>query len=134
VESGGDRIIPEIPATIARSIAIGNPADGLFAARAMRESRGWAQAVSDEELIRGIRLLAETSGVFTETAGGVTLAAALKLAESGHLGSGDEVVLCITGNGLKTTDAVADSLPHAPVLEAKVRAVADYIASLCALT
>jgi threonine synthase len=134
VESGGDRIIPEIPATIARSIAIGNPADGLFAARAMRESRGWAQAVSDDELIRGIRLLAETSGVFTETAGGVTLAAALKLAESGHLGSGDEVVLCITGNGLKTTDAVAGSLPHAPVVEAKVRAVAGYIASLCALT
>jgi threonine synthase len=134
IESGGDKVIPEIPCTIARSIAIGNPADGLFAARAMRESRGWAQAVSDEELIRGIRLLAETSGVFTETAGGVTLAAALKLAESGHLGSGDEVVLCITGNGLKTTDAVAGSLPHAPVLEAKVRAVADYIASLCALT
>jgi len=134
VESGGEKVIPEIPATIARSIAIGNPADGLFAARAMRESRGWAQAVSDEELIGGIRLLAETSGVFTETAGGVTLAAALKLAESGHLGSGDEVVLCITGNGLKTTDAVADSLPQVPVVEAKVRAVADYIASLCVLT
>lgn len=134
VESGGDTLVPEIPATIARSIAIGNPADGLFAARAMRESRGWAQAVSDEELIRGIRLLAETTGVFTETAGGVTVAAALKLAESGHLGDRDEVVLCITGNGLKTTDAVADSLPQAPVVEARVRAVVDYIASSCALT
>src|SRR5205823_14291407 len=70
VERGDETIVPEIPHTIARSIAIGNPADGLFAARAMRETGGWAAAVSDNALVAGIRLLAETSGIFTETAGG----------------------------------------------------------------
>ena len=99
-------IQPVIPDTIARSLAIGSPADGLFAARAIRETDGWAAAVSDQELTAGIRLLAETSGVFTETAGGVTVAAALALAESGHLKADDELVLCITGNGLKTVDVV----------------------------
>src|SRR5437763_292993 len=72
-----DRIIPEVPNTIARSIAIGNPADGVFAAKAMRESGGAAQAVSDEALVTGIRLLAETTGIFTETAGGVPVAVLL---------------------------------------------------------
>src|SRR6266852_5248310 len=102
VERGGETIAPEIPHTIARSIAIGNPADGVYAARAIRESGGWAAAASDADLVAGIRLLAETTGVFTETAGGVTVAAALRLAATGHLTPDTEVVLCITGNGLKT--------------------------------
>jgi threonine synthase len=122
-DRGDDRIIPEVPNTIARSIAIGNPADGTFAARAIRDSGGAAQAVTDDELVAGIRLLAETTGIFTETAGGVTVAAALALAQRGQLRPDDEVVLCITGNGLKTTDAVRDVLPEAPVIAAKVREV-----------
>ena len=108
------RIEPEIPSTIARSLAIGNPADGLTAARAITETGGWGAAVSDAELVAGIRLLAETTGIFAETAGGVTTAAAVRLARTGQLRADDEVVLCITGNGLKTLDAVADALPPAP--------------------
>jgi threonine synthase len=128
VERGGEQVVPEVPNTIARSIAIGNPADGVFAARAMRESGGWAAAVSDEDLVAGIRLLAETTGIFTETAGGVTVAGALALAGAGRLGPDDEVVLCITGNGLKTADAVGAVLPEAPVIAPKVREVAALVA------
>ena len=122
-----DQIVPEVPNTIARSIAIGNPADGRFAANAIRESGGAAQAVSDEALVAGIRLLAETAGIFTETAGGVTVAAAVALAERGLLRTDDEVVLCITGNGLKTVEAVRDVLPGAPVIAPKVREVAALV-------
>ena len=127
-DSGGTTLVPETPRTIARSIAIGNPADGAFAVRAMRESGGGAQAVSDEALVNGIRVLAETTGIFTETAGGVTVSAALALAERGQFRREDEVVLCITGNGLKTTDAVRNALPAAPLVNAKVREVAALVA------
>ena len=129
VESGGVKLVPEIPKTIARSIAIGNPADGPFAARAMVESGGWGAHVSDEEIVSAIRLLAETTGVFTETAGGATVGAALKLARDGRLTADDEVVICITGNGLKTTDVVRDVLPQAPIVDAKVREVAALVAA-----
>jgi threonine synthase len=112
---------PVVPNTIARSLAIGSPADGIFASRAINESGGSAAAASDEELSRGIRILAETSGIFTETAGGVTVAGALALAASGHLRADDEVVLCITGNGLKTTDAVSDVTRDLPLIPPKLR-------------
>jgi threonine synthase len=121
VERGGDQVTPVVPATIARSIAIGNPADGRFAAAAMRRTGGWAAAVSDTALVDGIRLLAESTGVFTETAGGVTLAAALALAAGGRFRPDDEVVLCITGNGLKTVDAPAGTLPEAPIIAPRIR-------------
>lgn len=111
VERGDDTVVPERPATIARSLAIGNPADGRAAARTIRATGGWAAAVDDAAIVDGIRLLAETTGIFGETAAGVTVAAALRLASAGWLGPDDEVVLCITGNGLKTTDAVAPALP-----------------------
>ena len=129
LESGAAQLTPEIPRTIARSIAIGNPADAPFAVRAMRESGGWGAHVSDEEIVAGIRLLAETAGVFTETAGGATVAAAQRLAQGGRLTERDEVVLCITGNGLKTTDVVKDVLPQAPVVDAKVREIAALVAA-----
>jgi threonine synthase len=120
VERGDDTLIPEKPNTIAKSLAIGNPADGRSAARLIRSSGGWAAAVSDAEVVAGIRLLAETTGIFGETAAGVTVAAARTLAAQGRLSPDDEIVLCITGNGLKTTDAVAGSLtvpePIAPKL------------------
>jgi threonine synthase len=127
VERGGDAIEPVIPRTIARSIAIGNPADGRFAAAAIRGSQGGAAAVTDEELVEGITLLARTTGVFTETAGGVTVAAARKLAAQGKLRPTDEVVLCITGNGLKTVEAVQPALPEAPLVSPKLREVAALV-------
>jgi len=132
VESGGETIAPEIPHTIARSIAIGNPADGVYAARAIRETGGWAAAVSDVDLVAGIRLLAETTGIFTETAGGVTVAAALRLAETGHLTPDTEVVLCITGNGLKTIEVLTDELPQAPLIAPKLREVAALVEAAAA--
>jgi threonine synthase len=128
VERGDDRLVPEIPRTIARSIAIGNPADGGFAAKAMRRSGGWGRAVSDEELVAGIRLLAETTGIFTETAGGVTVAAARALVQDGRLTADDELVLCITGNGLKTHEVLEVGAPPVPVIDAKVREVAALVA------
>jgi threonine synthase len=123
VEQGRARPEPVIPSTIARSLAIGSPADGPTAIHAIRSSGGWAAAVSDGDVIDGIRLLAETTGVFTETAGGVTVAAALRLAVCGFLKPADEIVLCITGNGLKTTEAVAPSLTEAPVIAPRLRDV-----------
>src|SRR5512138_1577262 len=127
VEKGGEAIEPVVPRTIARSIAIGNPADGRFAAKAIRTSGGGAAAVSDDELVEGIRLLARTTGVFTETAGGVTVAAAAKLAREGKLRAADEVVLCITGNGLKTVEAVQPALGAAPVIDPRLREVAALV-------
>jgi threonine synthase len=128
VRENAAAVEPVVPHTIARSIAIGNPADGLFAKRAIIESGGWAAAVSDPEIVAGIRLLAEETGVFTETAGGVTVAAALALAVEGRLRPDDELVLCITGNGLKTIDAVAPALTAAPLIAprlAEVRALVE---------
>ena len=115
-ERGNGRIEPVIPDTIARSISIGNPADGAYAAKVMRESGGWAAAVSDSELVEGIKLLAQLAGVFTETAGGVTVAGALALASAGHFVPEDEIVLYITGNGLKTVEAPSESLEYLDVI------------------
>jgi threonine synthase len=127
VERGGTQVEPVVPDTVCRSLAIGNPADGPFAARAIRESGGWASAVSDAELGEGIRFLAQDAGVFAETAGGVTVAAALALARSGRLRPDDEVVLCITGHGLKTVDAVGRTLPDAPVVAPRLKDVAALV-------
>jgi len=124
VERGGTQLEPQVPDTICRSLAIGNPADGLFAARALRESGGWAAAVSDAELVQGIRFLAQDTGVFAETAGGVTAAAALALAGAGRLRPDDEVVLCITGHGLKTVEAVSGALPETPLIAPRLKEVA----------
>jgi threonine synthase len=98
---------PQKPNTIARSLAIGNPADGNFAAAAIRASGGWADDVSDVEIVEAIELLAETEGIFAETAGGVTLGVTQKLIAQGRIAAGETTVVCITGNGLKTTDALA---------------------------
>jgi threonine synthase len=121
VEQGGEQVTPVVPQTIARSIAIGNPADGRFAAQAIRATGGWATGVSESALVEGIKLLAETTGVFTETAGGVTVAGALALAQTGRLRPEDEVVLCITGNGLKTVEALQGALPDAPIIAPRIR-------------
>ncbi len=107
VKAGSDVIEPQRPNTIARSLAIGNPADGPYAARAIQQSGGWAEDVSDVEIVSAIQELAETEGVFTETAGGVTIAVTARLYAHGRISPNDLTVTCITGNGLKTTDALA---------------------------
>ena len=103
-------IRPEKPNTIVKSLAIGNPADGYYAKDAVNQSGGSAARVSDDEVREGIKLLAETEGVFTETAGGVTVAAAKKLIKEGKIGPRDSIVLAITGNGLKTQEAIQKSV------------------------
>jgi threonine synthase len=108
-EAGADACRPVKPDTIAKSLAIGNPADGPYALDLARRSGGGIDAVTDDEIRSGIRLLAETTGVFTETAGGVTTAVLRKLAERGDIGAEERVVLVITGEGLKTLDAVRGS-------------------------
>jgi threonine synthase len=108
-EQGLDVCRPQKPDTIAKSLAIGDPADGPYAIDQARRSGGSIDAVSDEEIRNGIRLLAETTGIFTETAGGVTIAVLTKLAERGDIGDGERVVSYITGEGLKTIDATRDS-------------------------
>jgi len=106
VKNGTDQIEPQRPNTIARSLAIGNPADGLYAARAIRSSGGWAEDVSDVEIVSAIQELAETEGIFTETAGGVTTAVTARLYAHGRIQPDELTVACITGNGLKTTDCL----------------------------
>jgi threonine synthase len=106
-KAGLDFFKPVKPNTIAKSLAIGTPADGFYALKVMKETGGGADDVSDDEVREGIRLLAECEGIFSETAGGVTVGVAKKLIASGRIPANDSVVLCITGNGLKTLDAVA---------------------------
>lgn len=107
VKTGSAEIEPQKPATIARSLAIGNPADGHYAIKTIKGTGGWSEDVSDPEVVDSIRLLAETEGIFTETAGGVTVGCAGKLYRQDRILPEETTVLCITGNGLKTTDALA---------------------------
>ena len=108
--SGTDHIRPVKPDTIAKSLAIGNPADGFYAARVVRKTEGTAEAVTDDEIIAGIRLLASTEGLFTETAGGVTVAALERMAAAGAFSGDERVVALITGMGLKTAEALTGRL------------------------
>jgi threonine synthase len=106
VRSKANEITPVRPNTIVKSLAIGDPADGYYALNTIRRSGGWGAAPSDEQVVEAIRMLAETEGIFAETAGGVTLAAARILIEEGKLPRDESVVLCITGNGLKTAEVI----------------------------
>ena len=105
------------PNTIAKSLAIGDPADGYFASKVMRETGGWGEDVTDDEIQDAMLLLARTEGVFAETAGGVTLAVTKKLIEQGRIPRDEEIVICITGNGLKTQDAIAGVLQKLVVIK-----------------
>jgi threonine synthase len=105
------------PATIAKSLAIGDPADGLFASTLMRETGGWGEDVDDDAIVGGMRLLAETEGIFAETAGGVTVAVARKLIEQGKIDRDGSTVLCITGNGLKTQEALVGKVAPPVVIK-----------------
>ena len=124
---GSDHVRPQRPSTIAKSLAIGNPADGLYALEAVRSSGGAVASVTDGEIVEGMRLLARTEGIFAETAGGVTVATLAKLANQGVVRREERTVAYVTGLGLKTIDAVS---PHvgptatiAPTIEAFEQAV-----------
>jgi len=110
LHKGIDLIAPVKPQTIAKSIAIGNPADGFYVLKAVRESGGWGEAVTDEEIVDGIKLLARTEGIFTEPAGGTTVAVTKKLIEQGRIPRDESIVISVTGNGYKTLEAVLDAV------------------------
>jgi len=114
VKAGTDVIRPVKPNTIAKSLAIGNPADGFYASQVIKETGGYAEDVSDREIIDAMKLLARTEGIFAETAGGVTLASTIKLIRSGKMARKGTTVICITGNGLKTQEALQGhtTMPH----------------------
>jgi threonine synthase len=121
-KAGTDLIRPvPKPTTIAKSLAIGTPADGYYAVHAIKSSGGSCEDVSDEEIVAGIRLLADTEGIFAETAGGVTVACAKKLLEMGKLPKNESIVLCITGHGLKTAEGVAPYLPAPRLINPSLR-------------
>ncbi|HXX17475.1 MAG TPA: threonine synthase [Candidatus Eremiobacteraceae bacterium] len=122
VKRGLTRVEPQKPNTIARSLAIGNPADGHYARRLIAETGGWAESVSDPEIIDAIKLLAQNEGIFAETAGGVTTGVTAKLIEQGRIRPGETTVVCITGNGLKTTDAIAADFPATEAIAPKLEA------------
>jgi threonine synthase len=127
VKHGLARFQPQKPETIARSLAIGNPADGPFAIKLIRESGGWAEDVSDREIVESIQLLAEAEGIFAETAGGVTTGVTQKLVREGRIRADETTVVCITGNGLKTTDAVAAEYPATEAIAPKLEAFEAYL-------
>jgi threonine synthase len=129
VKAGRAEIEPQKPATIARSLAIGNPADGHYAIKAITNSDGWSEDVSDAEVVESIQLLAETEGVFTETAGGVTVGCARKLYRDGRIEPEETTVLCITGNGLKTTDALAGKYEAEAAIAPKLAEFERYLES-----
>jgi threonine synthase len=119
-KEGIEWIKPKRPKTIAKSLAIGNPADGYYALKTIRESGGWAEDVTDEEIIEGMKLLANTEGIFTETAGGVTVAVTKKLIEKGIIPKDESILISITGNGLKTQEAIQDRVGQPLIIEAKL--------------
>src|SRR5215831_9452954 len=121
------RFEPQKPNTIARSLAIGNPADGPFAMKLIRESGGWAEDVGDPEIVDAIKQLAETEGIFTETAGGVTVGVAKKLIAQNRIQPDETTVVCITGNGLKTTDAIAGDFLATEAIAPRLEAFEAYL-------
>lgn len=135
LKKGTDLVKPvPKPETIVKSLAIGTPADGYYAIRTMKETGGSAEDCTDEEVVEGIKLLAETEGIFAETAGGTTVACAKKLIESGRIPRDESIVLCITGHGLKTQEAIHEKCGAPRVIKPSLREfealVADELASL----
>src|SRR6202023_293948 len=120
------------PHTIAKSLSIGTPADGYYAIRTMKETGGTAEDCTDAEIVDAIKLLAETEGIFAETAGGVTVACAKKLIESGRIPRDESIVLCITGHGLKTQEAVAEEIGQPAVIRPSLKEFESLLAQLTA--
>jgi threonine synthase len=134
VKRGLSRFEPQKPNTIARSLAIGNPADGNYAAKQILESGGWAEDISDPEIVAAIKLVAATEGIFTETAGGVTAGVAQKLIREGRIHPDETTVVSITGNGLKTTDAIAAEFPAIEAIAPRLEAFEAYLDNQLATT
>ena len=128
-KAGLDFFKPVKPNTIAKSLAIGTPADGFYALRTMKQTGGVAEDVSDDEIREGIKLLAEHEGIFAETAGGVTVGVAKKLIASGRIPADDSAVLCVTGNGLKTLDAVVGHAGHPREIKPSLREFESLLAT-----
>jgi threonine synthase len=122
IKAGTDVVEPLRPKTIAKSLAIGNPADGPYAAQVVQKTGGTGETVADDEIIESIKLLARTEGIFTETAGGVTIGVLQKLARDGRIKRGEVVVAYVTGNGFKTMDAVAGRVSKVNVISPRIDA------------
>ncbi|MBI2488083.1 MAG: threonine synthase [Deltaproteobacteria bacterium] len=120
VKNGWEIFKPVKPDTIAKSLAIGNPADGFYAMCVIRESGGFSEDATDKEIVEGMKLLAETEGIFTETAGGVTMAVTKKLINQGVIPRDESIVVSITGNGLKTQEPLVDRVAKPHLIQAKL--------------
>ncbi|MCX5659038.1 MAG: threonine synthase [Planctomycetota bacterium] len=120
IQEGQDLFHPQKPNTIAKSIAIGNPADGYYVIKVVNESGGYGASATDPEIIDAIKLLARTEGIFTEPAGGTTLACAIKLIQSGRIPKDESICVSITGNGLKTLEVMQGQFEEVPVIGAKL--------------
>ncbi|MEY3275566.1 MAG: hypothetical protein RL153_832 [Verrucomicrobiota bacterium] len=129
-KAGLDFFKPQKPNTIAKSLAIGTPADGFYALKVMKETGGHGEDVTDDEIREGIRLLAECEGIFAETAGGVTVGVAKKLIAQGKIPADESAVLCITGNGLKTLDAVVGHVGETREIRPSLREFEGLLASM----
>lgn len=134
LHKGSDLIVPVKPNTIAKSIAIGNPADGYYVLKAVRDSGGWGEAATDQEIVAAIQLLAQTEGIFTEPAGGTTVAVAKKLIEQGRIPRNESIVICITGNGYKTIEAVLGNVKQPYEINARLQDFDELYQSLSQTT
>ncbi|MEM1660398.1 MAG: threonine synthase [Candidatus Bathyarchaeia archaeon] len=130
-KSGKDIIEPiEKPRTIARSLAIGDPADGIYALKAIRQSGGIAESASDDEIISAIKLLGKTEGIFAEPAGGVAIAVAKKLVESGEISRDEEVVCCVTGSGFKASECILGNTSKFEAIEPNFKALEKFVSKI----
>ena len=127
IQAGRDLIKPQKPHTIAKSIAIGNPADGYYVVQAVKQSGGWGESATDDEIVEAIKLLARTEGIWTEPAGGTTLACAIKLIQNGRIPRDESICVAITGNGLKTTEVVVGHLEPPGVIPPKLEAFDAFV-------
>jgi threonine synthase len=127
IKAHSEMIRPQKPNTIAKSIAIGNPADGYYAVMATKKTGGWGEDASEEEIIEGIQLLAQTEGLFTETAGGVTVAVAKKLIDQGRIPRDETTVIAVTGNGLKTIEPVEDCIGETIPILASLASLEEHL-------
>ncbi len=130
IKNGQTDFKPVKPNTIAKSIAIGNPADGYYGIKVVNTTGGWGEDTTDEEIVVGMKLLAETEGIFTETAGGVTISVTKKLVEQGRIKPDELTVLAITGQGLKTMEAVEKTLVKPVTIEPKLSAFEEIYKNL----
>lgn len=129
-KENSDFVKPVKPDTIAKSLAIGNPADGIYAVDTVRKSGGVGEHADDDEIIESIQLLAATEGIFTETAGGVTLAVTKKLIDNGVIARDDRIVVAITGNGFKTIEALEDNMPEPHIIPPQLNAFRKLMANI----